>query len=198
MSGFPSNPVAIALNILVVLRDDGPHVILRVQSLALVCPCAHTTFERADHSFCHSVSWDSATMFINRSETSAARKLLQCKGFGVYENDVSFKFEKDPDDVPDMTREDFEARKKVVDAVARWVNANNPKNGGKELVYNNEWVPILYSYEARLGRLGHDLGLPSCLYYSLYRHPQSGMYVFRLRQLVPSPYDRTSSKIGAT
>ncbi|KZT27380.1 hypothetical protein NEOLEDRAFT_1130917 [Neolentinus lepideus HHB14362 ss-1] len=88
-------------------------------------------------------------MMINRSGTCATTKLTQCTGFGVYQLDISAKFDQDPEGVPDLTKEDFLARKQVVDEVAAWVDAHQNKE--PQVIYKNEWVPILYQYEVVKG-----------------------------------------------
>ena len=82
-------------------------------------------------------------MFINRSETCATRKLLQCRDFGVYENDVSRKFEQD--EIPDLPKDHFDERKRVAKVVQKWVEEHEGKE--PQLIYKNEWTPILYNYE---------------------------------------------------
>lgn len=87
----------------------------------------------------------SPNMMINRSETCATRKLTQCTDFGVSMNDISSKFHRSPADAPDMTRQDFMARKTVVDQIADWCETNADRKPQK--VYRNEWAPILYRFE---------------------------------------------------
>ncbi|EPQ51019.1 hypothetical protein GLOTRDRAFT_81621 [Gloeophyllum trabeum ATCC 11539] len=87
----------------------------------------------------------SPMMMINRSCTCATTRLIQCRGFGVYQNDISAKFDKSPDEVPDLAKEDFLARKKIIDQVAAWVDEHQDKT--PQIIYKNEWVPILYGYE---------------------------------------------------
>ncbi|KAI0034879.1 hypothetical protein K488DRAFT_44623, partial [Vararia minispora EC-137] len=86
----------------------------------------------------------SPNMMINRSETCAARKLTQCTDFGVSMNDVTGKFQQGPDNAPDLTRAEYFARKKVVEQVAQWCDDNADK---PEVIYKNEWAPILYRFE---------------------------------------------------
>ncbi len=83
---------------------------------------------------------------INKSDTCATSKLVQCYGMGVYECDISHKFEQSPEQVLDLTRDDFLARKKVVDAVARWCSQHK---GTNTIVLRGEWTPILYDWEVR-------------------------------------------------
>ncbi|THH29888.1 hypothetical protein EUX98_g4319 [Antrodiella citrinella] len=83
------------------------------------------------------------SMFINLSGLCASTKLIQCREMGVYQCDVSRKFEQNPSDVVDLQRADFLARKKVVDAVEKWVES---KEKGEKRVME-EWLPILYDYE---------------------------------------------------
>ncbi|KAI0081597.1 hypothetical protein K474DRAFT_1251098 [Panus rudis PR-1116 ss-1] len=82
-------------------------------------------------------------MFVNLSGTCATTKLLQCRELGVYECEVSRKFEQDPHQVRDLDCLDFLARKKVVDQVAKWVgNTRDPLK---------QWLPILYDWEVVKG-----------------------------------------------
>ncbi|KAI0634945.1 hypothetical protein C8Q77DRAFT_1216935 [Trametes polyzona] len=86
----------------------------------------------------------SPNMMINRSETCATRKLTQCTDFGVSMNDISSKFQRGPENAPDLTRQEYFARKTVVEQVANCKTAK---------IYNNEWAPILYKYERDWGHL---------------------------------------------
>lgn len=84
--------------------------------------------------------------FINLSGTCATTKLIQCRGMGLYECEVSRKFQKRPEDAPDLSRTDFLERKRVIDQMERWCNEHEskPSVGG---IYKNEWHPILYDWE---------------------------------------------------
>lgn len=86
--------------------------------------------------------------FINLSGTCATTKLIQCRGMGVYQCEVSRKFQKRPEEAPDLSRSDFIARKSVVDEMQRWCDEHEgkPSVGG---IYRNEWCPILYDWEVR-------------------------------------------------
>ncbi|KAI0317664.1 hypothetical protein OF83DRAFT_116147 [Amylostereum chailletii] len=95
------------------------------------------------HSAFGSLPYFDPTMFVNLSGLCATTKLLQCRGFGPYQCDVSRKFQRGPDAAPDMHEDDFYARKNVVDQVQAWVDANESKKGG----VSTEWVPILYHFE---------------------------------------------------
>lgn len=75
-------------------------------------------------------------MLINISDTSATRRLLQCRGFGIAYNDISRKFQQRAADVPDLHEEDFNERKKVVEDVEAWSRR-----------LRAVWTPILYNYE---------------------------------------------------
>ena len=88
--------------------------------------------------------------FVNLSGTCATTKLIQCRGMGISTCEVSRKFEQDPDTIVDLQKPDFIARKKVVDAVNRRCDENE---GKPEVIYRNEWAPILYDYEVRLAAL---------------------------------------------
>lgn len=80
-------------------------------------------------------------MILNKSETSATRRLLQCTGFGLYMNDISSKFAP-PDD-------DFASRRAIVHQVAKWCETYTGQN-------KVEWVPILYLYEVRFSCCADD------------------------------------------
>ncbi|EIM86411.1 uncharacterized protein STEHIDRAFT_121370 [Stereum hirsutum FP-91666 SS1] len=71
-------------------------------------------------------------MMINTSGTCATTRLVQCRDFGVMMNDVSRKFDKDPEDVPDLSRDDFVSRQIVL----------KQTEGIRQM-----WTPILYMYE---------------------------------------------------
>ena len=75
---------------------------------------------------------------INVSGICATTRLLQCRDFGVYQCDISRKFDRNPDELVDITKEDFYARKKIVKTVDRW-----SKGRGKF----EQYTPILWSYE---------------------------------------------------
>jgi hypothetical protein len=77
-------------------------------------------------------------MFLNLSGLCATTKLIQCTSFGIYQCDVTRKFDKDPSEAPDLAREDFLARKEIIKHVKQWCE----KQKGR-----TEWVPILYAYE---------------------------------------------------
>jgi hypothetical protein len=83
-------------------------------------------------------------MMINTSGTCATTRLIQCRDFGISMNDISGKFQQSPEDVPDLSEDDFLARKTVVRQVSKW-SADN--RGKPEVIYRNEWAPILYQYE---------------------------------------------------
>ncbi|KAI5827868.1 hypothetical protein K523DRAFT_321819 [Schizophyllum commune Tattone D] len=83
----------------------------------------------------------SPNMMINRSETCATRKLVQCTDFGVSMNDVTQKFYGHPDNAPDLTKEEFMARRLILDQVSFWCETH------ADLKYDAEWAPILYKYE---------------------------------------------------
>ncbi|KAF5340504.1 hypothetical protein D9758_014547 [Tetrapyrgos nigripes] len=84
----------------------------------------------------------SPMMMVNRSETCATRRLSQCWGLGVYTNDVTPKFQGNPENATDLSRGDFFARKAIIEEVEQ--RCEEMKNEGKA---NHEWVPILYLYE---------------------------------------------------
>ena len=78
---------------------------------------------------------------INRSESSATRRLLQCTGFGLSMNDISAKFSSPPTQTPDLSYVDFMARKTVIDQVTRWRNSGHLDRS------RPQWTPVLYLYE---------------------------------------------------
>ena len=82
-------------------------------------------------------------MSINTSEVCATRKLLQCRDFGLYGNDISQKFERNR--LPDLPSDHFAERKRVVRDVQKWVEEHHNKQ--PMLVFRNEWTPILYNFE---------------------------------------------------
>ena len=82
---------------------------------------------------------------IDRSESCATRKLLQCTDFGVYVNEVTDKFVNGSGST-DLTPAEFRARKAIVTQVMRWCEKN--EKSSKQFVPNNEWAAILYKYEA--------------------------------------------------
>jgi hypothetical protein len=82
-------------------------------------------------------------MTVNTSGTCATTRLTQCRDFGVYMNDVTKKFYRDPEQSPDLSEENFMARKKVIEEVGKWSEEKD-----------EEWPPILYLYEVRMGEVG--------------------------------------------
>jgi hypothetical protein len=64
--------------------------------------------------------------------------------YGVNSVEVSKKFDKSPDDVPDLSKEDFLARKSVLRQVEKWCQANKLK---PEVIPENTWRLINYHYE---------------------------------------------------
>ncbi|KAJ3552320.1 hypothetical protein NM688_g4210 [Phlebia brevispora] len=94
-------------------------------------------------------SWAQSTFgmgFINLSGTCATTKLIQCRGMGVYQCEVSRKFQKRPEEAPDLMRADFLARKSVLDQVQHWCDEQDGKPSVGD-IYRNEWCPILYDWE---------------------------------------------------
>lgn len=76
--------------------------------------------------------------FINASESCVTTKLKTCLNFGISECEVTHKFLSDPGRVPELSRQDFLARQKVVREVARW---------SKSRKRFEEFPLILYDYE---------------------------------------------------
>jgi hypothetical protein len=65
-------------------------------------------------------------------------RLIQCRQVGILMNDVSRKFEKDPKDAPDLSPEDFLARRKIINQVAWWRIENEDRK------WLNEWIPFIH------------------------------------------------------
>ncbi|KAJ7590819.1 hypothetical protein C8J56DRAFT_933959 [Mycena floridula] len=81
-------------------------------------------------------------MMINLSGSCGATKLIQCRNFGTYENDISRKFMKSPEEAPDLSRDDFLARKQILQQVEE-AQSGSPRH--------TKWVPILYNFEVVRG-----------------------------------------------
>ncbi|KAI0045684.1 hypothetical protein FA95DRAFT_1521210 [Auriscalpium vulgare] len=96
------------------------------------------------HSALGGLPYFDPMMFINVSGLCATTKLLQCRDFGIYQVDVSRKFQRGPDGAPDMHEDDFYARKRVIDQVADWTESMAGKKRPGSL---DEWTPILYHFE---------------------------------------------------
>jgi len=90
-----------------------------------------------NESFLSDVPGWSPFTTVNTSGTCATTKLIQCTDFGVYQCDVTRKFQQDPSEVIDISEIEFLARQKVVEAVMRW----------SKLIIKEEYIPILYDYE---------------------------------------------------
>uniref|UniRef100_A0A0W0F0W3 Uncharacterized protein n=1 Tax=Moniliophthora roreri TaxID=221103 RepID=A0A0W0F0W3_MONRR len=95
----------------------------------------------------------SPMMMMNRSETCATRRLCQCTGFGISMNDVTQKFNRNPEYATDLSRMDFFARKAVIEQVEKWRDENENK---PELIHENKWTPILYICEIVKSSPKHD------------------------------------------
>nr|GAT47550.1 predicted protein [Mycena chlorophos] len=80
----------------------------------------------------------SPMMMINRSETCATTKLLQLRDFGINENDITPKFLRSPENSPDLSREEFVARKRVIEQI------DGLEATGR---HGLPWLPILSKYE---------------------------------------------------
>ncbi|KAH9922489.1 uncharacterized protein B0H18DRAFT_1120879 [Fomitopsis serialis] len=96
----------------------------------LLLPCACSQSDLTNHATTGSFN---PMMMLNKSETSAARRLLQCTGLGLYMNDISSKFAPPATRAPDLAPDDFAARRTVVNQVAHWVRATytTPNRGYK-------------------------------------------------------------------
>ncbi|CAL1712528.1 unnamed protein product [Somion occarium] len=77
---------------------------------------------------------------VDPSGTCATTKLMQCRNFGVYECEVSAKFERGPENLQDLSKDDFLARKKVVDAVEKWNEQRNKYETYHLILYDYEIV----------------------------------------------------------
>lgn len=66
---------------------------------------------------------------------------------GVNEVEVSGKFDQDPEDVSDLSPEDFIARKNVLRQVEAWCDHMHDK---PQTIYRNRWNLILYQYEVNI------------------------------------------------
>ena len=69
-------------------------------------------------------------------------------------NDVSRKFDQDPEDVPDLSKEEFIARRQILDQVEEWSST---------LGKHGEFAPILYRYEVGSSMYYHYVGRSSWL-----------------------------------
>lgn len=100
-------------------------------------------------------------MMLNTSGTCATTRLVQLRDFGVHMNDVSRKFDNnEPENVPDLSRDDFLARRKVLDQVRREVNSR------RQAGTDNDWTLILYMYEVCvliLWQRGWERGSPCAM-----------------------------------
>ena len=83
-------------------------------------------------------------MMVNTSGTCATTRLIQCRYLGISTNDVSRKFQRSPEDAPDLSRDDFLARKKIINQVSRYCDDRARETKSK---YDDQYVPILYLYE---------------------------------------------------
>lgn len=82
-------------------------------------------------------------MMVNTSGTCATSKLIQCRYLGCYQIDISRNFDQDPENAPDLSYDDFMARKNVLDQVKDWVE----EHGKRGL---SQWVRIAYMYEVSI------------------------------------------------
>jgi len=79
----------------------------------------------------------------NLSGICATTRLMQIRMMGLGMCNVKAKFEKDPNDVPDLANEDFLCRRKMLARMKRELKKNRPELG--------EFEPILYVYELYSG-----------------------------------------------
>ncbi|KAJ6567147.1 hypothetical protein B0H19DRAFT_720409 [Mycena capillaripes] len=113
-------------------------------------------------------------MMVNTSGTCATTRLTQCRDFGVYQNDVTRKFERDPEYATDLSEGDFMARKNVIEQVAKWAE-------GQVNEIDQEWPPILYLYEvikASAKREASLLNGPELIYHLTFRKRDWGHLIF--------------------
>jgi hypothetical protein len=83
-------------------------------------------------------------MSLNLSGLCATTKLIQCQMYGVNSVEVSRKFDKNPDEVSDLSKDDFLARKKVLRQVEKWCEFMKSK---PDVIPENTWRLINYHYE---------------------------------------------------
>lgn len=83
-------------------------------------------------------------MMVNTSGTCATTRLIQCRYLGVYTNDISRKFQRSPEDAPDLSRDDFLARKKIISQINKYCDDRARETKSE---YEDQYVPILYLYE---------------------------------------------------
>ncbi|KZT69925.1 hypothetical protein DAEQUDRAFT_668663, partial [Daedalea quercina L-15889] len=89
-------------------------------------------------------------MMLNKSETSATRRLLQCTSMGLYMNDISSKFAPPATEAPDLQPDDFAARRTVIGQVAHWCNVS-------QIQSKVEWVACLDARALQIRDWGHML-----------------------------------------
>lgn len=83
-------------------------------------------------------------MSLNLSGLCATTKLIQCTMYGVDSVEVSRKFDKNPDDVSDLSKDDFLARRQVLKQVEKWCQSMGLK---PDVIPENTWRLINYHYE---------------------------------------------------
>lgn len=86
-------------------------------------------------------------MSLNLSGLCATTKLIQVPMFGLQAVECSRKFDKNPDDVPDLSKEDFLDRKALLREVEKWCAG---MKGKPEMMPGNKWYLINYAYEVRV------------------------------------------------
>lgn len=109
-------------------------------------------------------------MMVNTSGTCATTRLIQCRNFGVSMNDVSRKFDQDPEDVPDLSKEEFIARRQILDQVEEWSST---------LGKHGEFAPILYRYEVGSSMYYHYVGRSSVAHHGW--PPRSSRHLLSVR-----------------
>lgn len=93
-------------------------------------------------------------MFVNMSGTCATSKLIQCRDFGCYQVDISSKFDQPPGRVPDLSRDDFLARKNVLRGRGAW--EEETRRMGTDRVYVRGML-----YSTKLSKLSLRFGVRS-------------------------------------
>ena len=76
----------------------------------------------------------------NLSGICATTRILQCRYLGLYEGDISRKFQRGPAAAPDLSLPQFMERKRVITKL----NQHNESLGLYE-----QWTPVLFLHEVR-------------------------------------------------
>ena len=65
-------------------------------------------------------------------------RVVQCRNLGLFQCDISAKFQKDPASVPDICLEEFTDKKRIIEKI---------DEHNETLSSYKRWTPILYVYE---------------------------------------------------